>query len=623
MSQEPIWHQPCFVELLGAGELLPPQAAASPRANSFAEPLSLAAELLEQVLPQLGSSAASSASAAVSALQFGAQLARAAPTGASSSWTPKVLLSVLQQLMTRLRSTKDGEMVVVPAGWSATTGPITPAATIPSAASKTTAGGGGSGDGMHFGAILLALRRRSESTWDVVVCTASAGREYHPNYRTPLNVLADSFDPVLRLNGVSSDRLVDSAPWLALYRGIAFAHSSYEEGARHVYEVLLPYLIDAPLPDASVRSPPPPSFRRRPSPTADCSLISATLECVCGLLLLSGLPPLGAKRVELEVRVTYMRRLETQLAALADGPEHAASLSDDDSRRLCAACRGVARAAAAHGEHGSHEGAASGPRLLQISQLITRVSALADTLRARTAGYCPPLVLSPDPTEPAAAAFPYFGRTLREQLSVEHLAGIAPIPPPFRAVQLTAVLDDIRTPHDAVVAMQQVPNPHTDPLAQMHSDARLSVCHVSGAVRVHAPREPGVSHPQLGLPTRRSAARAHHPSGPAASARRPPAQRDELFLGERADPLRDAGAAITPARAPLSATRRRLALPEAHERARCREDRHHCVPRCHRRRGDAHSSERHAVRSFGALRRTRRWSVATVWGRSRTIRRRV
>ena len=50
VSREPIWHQPCFVELLGAGELLPPQAAASPRANSFAEPLSLAAELLEQVL---------------------------------------------------------------------------------------------------------------------------------------------------------------------------------------------------------------------------------------------------------------------------------------------------------------------------------------------------------------------------------------------------------------------------------------------------------------------------------------------------------------------------------------------------------------------------------------------
>ena len=85
---------------------------------------------------------------------------------------------------------------------------------------------------------------------DLAVCTVSAGREYHPTYRQPPQVHEDSFDPVLLLSDVPARHVVDSSPWLALYRGMATPYPSAEEGARYVYEVLLPFFVEVPLPTA-------------------------------------------------------------------------------------------------------------------------------------------------------------------------------------------------------------------------------------------------------------------------------------------------------------------------------------------------------------------------------------
>ena len=90
-----------------------------------------------------------------------------------ASWNPKVMLRVPQLLVSRLRAMKDGEMVVVPAGWSATS------SSSGSAVGAFDGGGGAAGgvasDQQRQDAILLSVRRRSAALWDLAVCTVDAG----------------------------------------------------------------------------------------------------------------------------------------------------------------------------------------------------------------------------------------------------------------------------------------------------------------------------------------------------------------------------------------------------------------------------------------------------------------
>jgi hypothetical protein len=171
--EDPAWRDPCFVDLLAAAEFLPPSSVvASSPPQPFAVPLALGASLLEKALPHVAQEAARAASAAIEALNFGAKLANLAPIDApAGSWSPKVILQLLKRLVDRLRGMKEGEMVAVPAGWSAV---------------AQSGAGEATGGGAEFSAIILALRRQTATTWDVAVCTASAGREYHPSYREPL-----------------------------------------------------------------------------------------------------------------------------------------------------------------------------------------------------------------------------------------------------------------------------------------------------------------------------------------------------------------------------------------------------------------------------------------------------
>ena len=332
LAQKQLWRHPCFIGLFNAAEFLPSHvagAAVPTDDDNGNAPLALAALLLEQMLPQLEPSAAPAAWAAVGALQFGAQLAKAAPLD-SAAWSPKVILRVLQLLVSKLRGMKEGEMAVVPACWAAASpadkgGGIDSAAGGGSVGSANGASGEHAFNGLHAGnSVLLLLRRRSDASWDVAVCTACAGCAYHPNYRQPLLVSEDAFDPILTLHKVPSERLVDSAPWLALYRGLAVPYATREEGARFVYEVLLPFFADEPLPRAIARAPPPPCLRRVPAPATERStiggLIATALEGVCGLLTLAGVGALRAKRIELEMRATFLSHTAAQLAALADGP---------------------------------------------------------------------------------------------------------------------------------------------------------------------------------------------------------------------------------------------------------------------------------------------------------------
>ena len=247
----PVWRHPCFVDALGAAEFLPAALVATSGSDIDGVPASLhlVAQMLEAALPSLPpESALSSATArALRALQFAKSLAELLPSEAppSSGWSSKALHKLIHELVSKLHSLPYNEMVLVPAGWSGNAAAAASAkngdisgggngATGQGNGSGGVGGGGGGNGGGGGGSaagsedtvlsnawIMLALCRRPSGSWDVAVCTASAGREFHPAYRRVLQVDEDSFDPVMVLTGVASHSIVDSAPWLALFRGLA------------------------------------------------------------------------------------------------------------------------------------------------------------------------------------------------------------------------------------------------------------------------------------------------------------------------------------------------------------------------------------------------------------------
>ena len=152
-----------------------------------------------------------------------------APIDSSSSGvTQKALLKLLHSIVSKLRSMKDGEMVVLPAGWTSQSTSSTASggdAAVPS----TSGGGGGNSNGWKsHGGIHSSIRLRYAGATNRPGFgrVHRIGSEY-PTYRQPLQArtasIRSSF-PTCRPGTLLT-------PWLALYRGMATPYPSAEEGA--------------------------------------------------------------------------------------------------------------------------------------------------------------------------------------------------------------------------------------------------------------------------------------------------------------------------------------------------------------------------------------------------------
>ncbi|KAL1523488.1 hypothetical protein AB1Y20_018426 [Prymnesium parvum] len=442
----PLWHHPCFVDLMA--ETDPPPAPSEPSSAKGRAGLAVGgallfvADALESIRPALDEETRRAAALAVAALRGGAQLSALVPVGLgppSSKRGVAELHSALEAVVGKLRAVPVGGVAVLPAGWSA--------------ASCAT--------------LLLALRRVGEERWAIAVCSASAGLAYHPHFRQPLQV-DDEVDPVLVLPD--------------LYRGIAYSLPSADEGARLFYEVLLPFFAQQPLPAALMAHPPPAAFRRLPSRNGDPTRACAAVECMNALLLLGGAAEAEVKGVELLVCWQLVRSCVVQLGALAKLPQ--ARRRRPSSPRLCsrhcgrvalqgsigageaaclrASCRTLARKAAAQALLRSEADAnwpQHGRRLADAAATVQECGRLAELLWARHAGFALNQARG-DGTQSVgggdcrgATSFPLFGRLLRDPPSVEHLAGEAPPAPTLRPVALTSVPDSVATVHEVVSAL--------------------------------------------------------------------------------------------------------------------------------------------------------------------------
>ena len=431
--------------------------------------------------------------ALANALAHSAKLAASVPIDLPSKEgsSSRRLVDYIGQLTEWLRRAADGPAgtcVLVPVGWLNVSTGTAPAAGPDGLLS--TAGPAGSRAAQPAD-VLLALRR-SEEGWDMAVCSASAGLGYHPCH-------GEVYDPVLVVRRVRSERLLDSAPWVMLYRELAFSSAVGGAGARTLYEVVIPFLSGCSLPQAVARSPPPAEFSRRPAPLGDRTRAATVLEGVHGLLWLCGVQPTVAVRFTLQLRRLVLCACRHQLGELRASKE--VSLGTHDHALITAGCRGLAAhaaeasalplaalpcdacggrdelaAAAAPADKQAHPvfgiassalpeaalSAVSDAELVSIAKLVSDVGALADELHARALGTAQPsLALPINCTAKVGAASGVNSSTLHGLFSrvaraedVEQLAGTPPDPPFLRPVRLTAVASRVGSVAEVSLAMQ-------------------------------------------------------------------------------------------------------------------------------------------------------------------------
>lgn len=440
---------------------------------------------------------------AIRAFEAASSLAAAVPVGLSASEGSRKLLEYLVRLTNQLRRMDDGapgSAILVPVGWlNSSTGAPVPGGSTAAAASSSERSAHGAGN--RPAAVLLALRCVGGGRWDLAVCSACAGLGYHPSHA---GVAGDDqheaqlHDPVILVRDVSSERLFDTAPWLLLYRELAFRSSSTLGGARTLYEVVLPFLSERSLPESIARDPPPTAFRRVGCAVGDQTRTATAFEGLRGLLLLGGCPPSAACALALRLRRLLLEGCGMELESLRELPDFA--MGQSDHALIQAACRGVAAHAAeasvlpydGHGDapqpaefavatpgsvrdlseagmghsatveelqpvamHADASSGTSDAELRFVAHSASCVGALADQLHARGLGDAlPPTVRLPVPADCSRNSLHGLFSRLRRLEDVKQFAGKSPEPPFLRPVQLTHVAEEVGTVHEVSLAMQ-------------------------------------------------------------------------------------------------------------------------------------------------------------------------
>lgn len=88
-----------------------------------------------------------------------------------------------------------------------------------------------------------------------------------------------------------------------------------------LYEVLLPFLTQRPLPSSLALQPPPPQLRRLRARNGDPTRVCAAMECGAGLLLLQEGGEEEVRGVELLACYQMLRSCTAQLGAMVEQPE--------------------------------------------------------------------------------------------------------------------------------------------------------------------------------------------------------------------------------------------------------------------------------------------------------------
>lgn len=300
-STAPHWLHPCFIDGFGdaAGFLSPSMLLkAAQRKGSHSDALKLTSELLEATRASAYNQQVSDDAASASrAIRFAQEIAALMPPDVpQSQWGTKALAQLLRRLVAKLRDAQIGDCILVPISWAG------------AKHSNSSSGVRGAENPL----LMFALHRRTACVWDLAVCTAFHGHDFHPRHRQVLQVDDDSFDPVLMILNIPSSSLVDSAPWLSIFRGLLEPFASAEQGARYLYEVLLPFFAERSLLDVVSACPPHPCLRRRASCTADCSTMGTVLEGVVGVLLLLNHSASRADTLRLALRLEWLNLVRRQ-----------------------------------------------------------------------------------------------------------------------------------------------------------------------------------------------------------------------------------------------------------------------------------------------------------------------
>jgi hypothetical protein len=355
----------------------------------------------------------------------------------------------LVAFMTRIRSTRPGDSLMVPFSWS--------------------------NDEGHEHAVVLLLTKsqvdydngETGSTFCITLVNTGCGEDlafsglhYHPASIDPAlghvkRVMAIEF------NDINEDKVTNAAYWVLIFRSVVFpagpidpqsSHAVIKVDSKHVYERLLPWLTDRSFSLATDLSDgyAVQDFVDVPM-GGDSSFIHLVLECFRYVGRKAGLDQVQAMHLPMLFKNSLLRMTmnDLRVAKTVTIQEMDVIKMAVDNCCLCTGMQGLGDEATA---------TVSSRQLQDTLQTAGGVRDILKQLDENSTASCPAVVEGPEEELPASIGdWAWFGR-LRRDNSVESLAGVAPVPPIMRPIEMTLVPDRVNSFHEVALSMRHCLN---------------------------------------------------------------------------------------------------------------------------------------------------------------------
>ena len=351
---------------------------------------------------------------------------------------PVKFYTFLIMFMTKIKSLKPGDRLMVPTSWP-------------------------NDEGVEHAVIILLERDLDDyENSDVPLCTFTVtvintgkasykGLGYHPYNVDPVHG-AITYCQSLVLRKIAEEKIRNSTFWLLVFRSAInstdSAKNQMKPNAKFFYEKLLPFLTNMPtLSAVEVPSDEEKDFLEPPF-FGDNTFINAVIECLRSMGRQAGLSFPQSLHLPMLVRWSMLKMTLNDMYV-------AKSISMAELDLIKLAARETARAA---GMQVDSESDAT-ITVDQAEELLKTVKAVEEKVATLDEH------ITPLPNFGAAADerlndltdWEWFGR-LRRDASVEHLAGSAPIPPIMRPIEMTLVPDRVNHFFEVANAMRHCLN---------------------------------------------------------------------------------------------------------------------------------------------------------------------
>lgn len=461
LGQDPIWATGSFADAFFDGFLENNDPNTGMSVKSLMAPLAVLSTALERVISSCRLSSFKpddrvKLQTLLSRLHECTELTIRCPAQTKSVET---LYEYIQDLTQRVRGMSDGEVMIIPGGWSRLL-PKEKKRQLSNSKDKDDTSAQAPDEDQVDVKILMLVMEIISGTCRLTVVNTGEGIDYHAATYVGESAEPGRDPPQVRhsftfsLDNIPLVRLTDSAFWFALFRGLVFPHE--QNGPQLLYETLLPYLNDRPLMENMNTTDLAIEYNCRPH-RGDRSMFIMCLEAF-RVSLCRALSIHKSKYICLMLKLEMCKMMDHDVSVYQ--PD---LFTDSDARLVRLACRQLSSLTSRHAE--DPLAVITTEEIIEIKRFIDgmdeRVRQVLERSKNPTVRVLPPeLKVEKDV---ALAPFPLFDRFVRKE-DVEKLAGKSTPPPIFRPIEFTLIPEVARTYDQVQLALR-----HADHLCTLLS----------------------------------------------------------------------------------------------------------------------------------------------------------